>query len=109
MLGYSPQWFNSFTKRSSKRLKDLKGEGFTGSQIKVRVPRGENQRGSSVAKTVSVRDFTKLVAYEALRKKNVRAIILLVAASEAGWERILDDAFAGVPLEWFGEKIVHLL
>jgi hypothetical protein len=27
--------------------------------------------------------------------------------SEAGLERVISDAFDGVPIDWFGEKIVH--
>lgn len=106
-LGYSKQWFSTFTKRPSKRLEVLQREGFTGSQIEVRVPHKDGQRGSSIAKTISIRDFNKLIAYEALKKKNVKAIILLVALSEAGLERVISDAFSGVSLDWFGEKIIH--
>lgn len=105
-LGYSKQWFHTFTKRKSKRLEALHKEGFTGSQIEVRVPRVDKS-GSSIAKTVSLRDFNKLIAYEALKKRKVKAIILLVALSEAGLERVVSDAFDGVSLDWFGEKIVH--
>jgi hypothetical protein len=106
-LGYSKQWFGTFTKRPSKRLEALRREGFTGSQIEVRVPHQDGQRGASIAKTISIRDFNKLIAYEAIKKKNIKAIILLVALSEAGLERVINDAFNGVSLEWFGEKIVH--
>jgi hypothetical protein len=106
-LGYSKQWFSTFTKRPSKRLEVLYREGFTGSQIEVNVPHKNGQRGSSLAKTISIRDFNKLIAYEALRKKSLKAIILLVALSEAGLERVISDAFDGVPIDWFGEKIVH--
>jgi len=106
-LGYSTQWFGTFTKRPSKRLEALCRDGFTGSQIEVRVPHKDGQRGSSLVKTISIRDFNKLIAYEALKKKSMKAIILLVALSEAGLERVIDDAFTGVPLDWFGEKIIH--
>lgn len=106
-LGYSKQWFGTFTKRSSKRLEILRAEGFTGSQIDVRVPHKEGKRGSSLAKTISLRDFNKLLAYEAIYEKNVKAIILLVALSEAGLERVVNDAFNGVSLDWFAEKVVH--
>ncbi|MEA5521379.1 hypothetical protein [Limnoraphis robusta] len=105
-LGYSKQWFHTFTNRPSKRLKVLQDEGFTGSQIEVRVPRPTGS-GASIAKTVSLRDFTKLVAYEALNKRNSKAIILLVAFAEAGIERVVENAFDGVSLDWFTEKIIH--
>lgn len=107
VLGYSDQWFGTFTKRQSRRLESLQRDGFTGSQIEVRVPRKDGISGSSIAKTISLRDFNKLIAYEALKKKNTKAIILLIALSEAGLERVVNDAFAGVSLDWFGEKIIH--
>jgi hypothetical protein len=105
-LGYSKQWFGSFTKRPSRRLESLRKDGFTGSQIEVYVPR-PGEAGASIARTISIRDFNKVIAYEALKKKNVKAIILLIALAEAGLERIISDAFEGVSLDWFGEKIVH--
>lgn len=106
-LGYSKQWFGSFTKRGSKRLQSLSDSGFTGSQIEVSVPRSDGKSGSSIAKTISLRDFNKLIAYEALEKGNRKAIILLIALSEAGLERVISDAFNGVSIDWFCEKIVH--
>ena len=106
-LGYSKQWFNSFTNRRSRRLESLRKEGFTGSQIEVLLPRADGVRGASVAKTISIRDFNKLIAYEAIKKKNTKAIILLVALSEKGLENLIGDAFANAPLDWFFEKVVH--
>ena len=106
-LGYSKEWFGRLPKQGVKQFKSLQEEGFTGCQIEVSVPRQDGKRGASIAKTISIRDFNKLIAYEALNKRNVKAIILLVALAEAGLERILNDAFDGVPLDWFGEKIVH--
>lgn len=103
-FGYSDQWFSTFTRRDSNRLKSLRKDGFTGSQIDVRVLRSG---GASIAKTISVRDFNKIIAYEALKKKNVKAIILLIALSEVGLERLIDNAFNGVSLDWFVEKVVH--
>ena len=106
-FGYSKQWFNTFTKRASERLKALREKGFTGSQIRVRVPRDDSKRGSSVAKTISIRDFNKMLAYEAIEEKNLKAIVLLVAVAERGLENLINDAFDGVSLDWFAEKIVH--
>ncbi|MEO0933224.1 MAG: hypothetical protein AAFY21_05510 [Cyanobacteria bacterium J06641_2] len=106
-LGYSKQWFNSFTKRGSRRLESLRKEGFTGSLIDVLVPRADGLRGASVAKTISIRDLNKLIAYEAIKKKNIRAIVLLVALSEKGLENLIGDAFNGVSIDWFFEKVVH--
>lgn len=106
-LGYSKEWFGRLPKQGIKQFKSLQGDGFTGCQIEVRVPREDFSRGASIAKTVSVRDFNKIIAYEALKKKNVRAILLLVALSERGLENLISDAFAGVSLDWFAEKVVH--
>ena len=106
-LGYSKEWFGRLPKQGTKQLKSLLKDGFTGWQIEVFTPRSDGKSGASIAKTVSIRDFNKLLAYEAIKKKNIKAIILLVALSEAGLERVVSDAFNGVSLDWFGEKIIH--
>jgi hypothetical protein len=57
--------------------------GFSGEQIWVKIIRqGEDQRGAPLAKTVSLRDFVKLITYEAIVKRNTKAIVLL--ADESG-------------------------
>lgn len=106
-LGYSKDWFGRLATRGVKQFNSLQKDGFTGWQIEVSVARSDGTSGASIAKTISIRDFNKLLAYEAIKKKNIKAIVLLVALSEAGLERVIDDAFNGVSLEWFGEKIVH--
>jgi hypothetical protein len=110
-LGHTERWFYNRTKRRSKWLKGLQSKGFTGAQIEVRVIRqsgeGEFLRGSSVAKTISLRDFTKLVAYEAIIGRNLEAIILLAAFAEVGIERTVEDVFAGRSIDFLLEKIVH--
>jgi len=105
-LGYSKSWFNRLPKNGVDQYEALLRNGFTGCQIQVKIPR-EHGRGASVAKTISIRDFNKVVAYEALIKKNIDAIIILIALSESGLERLVDDAFNGVSLDWFAEKIIH--
>jgi len=107
-LGYSKRFFFQRTKRESKTLKALQGIGFSGEQIWVNIIRqGEDRRGSSLAKTVSIRDFVKLVTYEAIVKRNTKAIVLLAAFAETGLDRILDDAFAGRSIDFLLEMIVH--
>lgn len=107
-LGYSERFFFGRTKRESKALKTLQGMGFSGEQIWVNIIRqGDDKRGASLAKTVSLRDFVKLVTYEAIIKHNSKAIILLAAFAETGIERILEDAFAGRSVDFLLEKIVH--
>lgn len=107
-LGYSERFFFGRTKRESKALKTLRGMGFSGEQIWVNIIRqGDDKRGASLAKTVGLRDFIKLVTYEAIIKRNTKAIILLAAFAETGLERILEDAFAGRSVDFLLEKIVH--
>lgn len=109
-LGYTDRWFYNRTTRRSKWLRSLYSTGFTGAQIELRVIRqfeGRPARGSSIAKTISLRDFIKLVTYEAIVVRNLKAIILLAAFAETGIERILEDAFAGRSIEFLLEKIVH--
>jgi hypothetical protein len=108
VLGYSKRFFFQRTKRESKALKALQGMGFSGEQIWVEIIRqGEDRRGASLAKTVSLRDFVKLITYEAIVKRNTKAIVLLAAFAETGIERILEDAFAGRSIDFVLEKIIH--
>jgi hypothetical protein len=107
-LGYSARFFFQRTKRESKALKTLRDMGFSGEQIWVEIVRlGEDRRGASLSKTVSLRDFTKLVTYEAIAKSNPKAIVLLAAFAETGIERVVEDAFAGRSVDFLLEKIVH--
>ena len=109
-LGYSKRWFYNRTKRQSKWLEGLQGKGFTGAQLEVRILRQEEDktvRGASLSKTISVRDFTKVVAYEAILNRNKKAITLMAALMETGLERVLEDAFAGRSIIFLLEKIVH--
>lgn len=107
-LGYSERFFYQRTKRQSKALKELQGMGFSGEQIWVNIIRqGDDKRGASLAKTIALRDFIKLVTYEAVVKRNTKAIILLAAFAETGLEQILEDAFAGREINFILEKIVH--
>lgn len=109
-LGYTERWFYNRTKRESKSLKALQATGFTGAQTWVSVLRQEEDktiRGASLAKTISLRDFVKLVTYEATAKRNLKAIILLAAFAETGLEHILEEAFAGRSIDFILEKIVH--
>lgn len=110
-LGYTERWFYNRTKRKSKWLKALQDKGFTGAQVEVRVIRqsenGEFSRGSSISKTISLRDFTKLMAYEAIINRNFDAIVLLAAFAEVGVERTIEDVFAGRSIDFILEKIVH--
>ncbi|MBD2087882.1 hypothetical protein [Coleofasciculus sp. FACHB-542] len=69
-LGYSERFFHQRTKRRSKTLKALWKKGFSGEQIWVKIIRlGEDKREASLARTVSLRDFVKLVTYEAIARR----------------------------------------
>ncbi|HCF28435.1 MAG TPA: hypothetical protein DEV81_14810 [Cyanobacteria bacterium UBA11049] len=105
-LGRSDRWFYTRSKKAPKWLKGLQDIGFQGDLVELKIIR-QDKRGMSLAKTISLRDFVKLVTYEAIVQRNLKAIILLAAFAETGLERILDDAFAGRSIEFILEKIVH--
>jgi hypothetical protein len=105
-LGYTERWFYNRTKRESKWLGALQKAGFNGAQKEVQVVR-LNQNATPMAKTISMRDFVKLVAYEAIANRNLQAVVLLAAFAETGLDRIVDDVFAGRSIEFLLEKIVH--
>jgi hypothetical protein len=107
-LGFSTKVFFQRTKRQSKSLKELQGMGFTNEQTWVKIISQEaHQRLEPMARTIGIPDFTKLVTYEAILKRNLRAIILLAAFAEAGIERTIEDVFAGRSVDFILEKIVH--
>lgn len=107
-LGYSKRFFFQRTKRQSKTLEALQSMGFSGEQIWVKIIReGEDKRGATLAKTISLRDFVKLVTFEAMNKRNIQAIVLLGAFAEVGIERVIEDVFAGRSIEFLLDKIVH--
>ena len=57
VLGYSERFFFQRTKRQSKALKTMQSRGFSGEQVWFGIIRqGEDNRGASLAKTVSIRD-----------------------------------------------------
>lgn len=107
-LGKSKRFLTQRTKRQSKTLEALQGMGFSGEQIQLKIIRqGDSKRGAVLAKTISVRDFVKLTAFEAIRKRNLQAIILLAAFAEVGLDKTLDDLFAGRSIAFIFDKIVH--
>lgn len=69
--------------------------------------KGDYVRGSSLSNTISLRDFTKLITYEAIYEKNINAIILLAAFAETGLEKIVNDVLEGRSIDFILEKIVH--
>jgi hypothetical protein len=105
-LGYTERWFYDRTSRKSKWLEGLKNTGFTGTQQSLEII-PHDDRSPSIFRTISIRDFIKLVTYEAIIRKNIKAIILLALFAEIGLEKIIEDLFAGRSIEFLLEKIVH--
>jgi hypothetical protein len=105
-LGYTSKVFFQKTKRQSETLKALQDKGFSGEQTWV-IRQDEDNNEASLAKTISIRDFVKLVTYEAITNRNTKAIVLLAAFAETGMEKILEEAFAGRSIDFILEKIVH--
>jgi hypothetical protein len=105
-LGYTDRWFYNRTKRKSKWLETLKRKGFTGAQKSLQIIR-QDDRGSSIGRTISIRDFVKLVFHEAILSRNQKAIVLLAAFMEVGLERTIEDVFAGRSVEFILDKILH--
>jgi hypothetical protein len=107
-LGYSTKVFFQRTKRQSKTLKELQSMGFTNEQVWVEIINQEdNQKLMPSARTLGIPDFTKLISYEAIVKRNMKAVILLAAFAEVGIERVIEDVFAKRSIDFLLEKIVH--
>ena len=107
-LGYSERFFYQRIKRQSKSLEALRSMGFSGEQRWVEIVRLDgDKRESFYSRTTSLRDFVKLVTYEAIYKRNKKAVILLAAFAETGIERVLEDAFQGRSVDFILEKIIH--
>lgn len=107
-LGYSTKVFFQRTKRQSKSLKELQGMGFTNEQVWVEIiNQGDNQKLIPSARTLGIPDFIKLVSYEAILKRNLKAVVLLASFAETGIERIIEDVFAGRSVDFILDKIVH--
>ena len=109
VFGHSKEWLGRLHKNDSKQLKVLQGMGYSGLHKEVSVFVKGNATGNygTRVNTISVHDFTKLAVYEALKKKNERAIIILAAMAEFGIEQVIDMAFQGKSLDRILSKIVH--
>jgi hypothetical protein len=105
-LGYTNRWYYDRTSRKSKWLEGLKNKGFKGTPQSLRVVWQDN-RDPLIARTIELRDFIKLITYEAIVGKNIRAINLLATFAEIGLEKVVEDAFAGRSVEFLIDKLVH--
>lgn len=105
VLGYQKNWIGGLAEKGKKQLEAMRGMGYTGLAIEVEVV----DEGVSIthANTLSLPDFNKIVGYEALKKKNEKAIVMLLAMSEFGFERTVELAFKGKSLDRILSKIVH--
>lgn len=96
--------FYQAAQTESKPFKELQGMGFTGcakdTEIKL-------DRGATRSKTISSRDFTKLITWDAVVNKNQDSVILLAAFAETGLDDILEKVFTRQSLDFLLEKIVH--
>ena len=94
------------TKNQSKQLEGLQSLGFTGYLSEGKVIRHEVS-GASIVRTISVRDYTKYITWEAVANGKKEAIIILAALAETGLENALDLLFTGRSVEFLLEKIQH--
>lgn len=94
------------TKTKTKTLEALQEAGFQGYLLEGSVLRSDG-RGSPIAKTISVRDFTKYITFEAIKNQRKEAIVLLAAFAETGLDHALDLLFAGKSVQFVLDKIVH--
>ena len=106
VLDQSEEFF--FEQKTAQKIAHLKKQNkFDGRFIWVQVNDGKNIL--SIAKTISIRDFTKLILCEAVENKNVKAIMLLGAFAETGLEKVVNDAFDGHDFSYFNKKAGHYL
>jgi hypothetical protein len=103
-IGHSKEYLGRVAKTESKAFKELQGMGFTGCTKDTEV---KMDRGATRSKTISSRDFTKLITWDAVANKNQDSIILLAAFAETGLDDILDKVFTRQSLDFLLEKIVH--
>lgn len=103
-IGRSNNYLSRLLESSQKTLKDLQGVGFTGyiTETEVKI-----ERGATRSKTISVRDFTKLITWDAIVNKNKDSIVLLASFAEFGLDEILDRVFKNKKLDDLLAKIVH--
>lgn len=105
-IGKAKNYLGRLLGGTSKQLEDLTSKGFTGYLEEGRVLR-KDKSGSSIAKTISVRDFTKLIAFDAINNRTPDSIVLLAAFAETGLDYILELLFQGRSIEFLLEKIEH--
>lgn len=95
VLGYSQNWLPRLLERETgKSIKALRGLGFTEETQKVVT---ETQRGDREARTISLRDFNRLISYAVFDGKKA-ALALQLALTEVALNDFFRDAFGEEPL-----------
>ena len=95
VLGYSPNWLSRLLDRETgTSIKALRGLGFTEETQKVVT---ETQRGDREARTISLRDFNRLISYAVFDGKKA-ALALQLALTEVALNDFFRDAFGEPPL-----------
>lgn len=91
-------------RKGAKTLNGLWDIGYTGRLEETEV---KNDRGATRSKTISIRDFTKVITWDAVVNKNQSSIVLLAAFAETGLDVIVDKLFDNDSVDFLLEKIVH--
>lgn len=88
-----------------KALKSLKRLGFSGDikEVEIRLESGTVVK----SKTISIRDFVKLITWDAIVNKNQDSIVLLASFAEASLDDTLGQLFNYKSLDDLPSKIVH--
>jgi hypothetical protein len=84
IVGKPDYWIRTVLASPSTWLDRLKAKGFTG-ELKDLSPTNSTE----IATTISLKDFTKLIAQEAIQG-NTQAIVILAAFAEAGLEKLVN-------------------
>jgi hypothetical protein len=103
-IGRGKDFLGRLLKSESEVLKSLLGLGFSGTTQDSEIKKA---RGTTRSKTISSRDFTKLITWDAVVNNNQDSIILLAAFAETGLDDILEKVFTRQSLDFLLEKIVH--
>lgn len=103
-IGRSKEYLGRLLNSPGKTLSALQGLGFTGCVTESEV---SMDRGTTRSKTISVRDFTKLITWDAITNKNTDSIVLLASFAEVGLDDTLDRLFKNKSLDNLLSKIVH--
>lgn len=95
VLGYPDNWlYLALAGQSGKRIKALRGLGFTEETTKIV---SETSRGDREAQTISLRDFNRLISYAVFDGKKA-ALALQLALTEVALNDFFRDAFEEPPL-----------